>query len=186
MLNRVEIGGSIFSASVSEFERARTDGFFSRGADVFALSFNAFPEIDLRSEINGESGFLAALAEMSGKTGSTVFCGVVTRILDLYHTSVAVCHKGRLADIADAICAGSSESERKIKVFSTGSARVAALVDADAADAANWEKTVGHADAVLCVLRGSGASALSAALSAGARAGIPYLILNDDSVNWKA
>jgi hypothetical protein len=185
MLNRVEIGGSVFSAEVSEFNKARTDGFFAGGAEVFALSFNAFPEIDLRAEINGESGFLAALAETSKATGATVFCGVVTRILDLYHTGVAVCHKGRLADIADAVSAAVSASERKIKIFSTGGARVAVLVDSDAAYPINWEKTVGHADAVLCVLRGSETAVLNAALKAGARTGMPYLIINDDSVNWK-
>lgn len=185
MLYKVTAGDCDFHVSLDNIENELLSGGFEEDFSLLALPYSAFDEIDLRDEIVGETDCLTGLAALSGNKSATVFCGITTKIMNLRHVSVAVCHKGRLVDVVDRTANVSGEyfeSSQKIKIYSTGTARIAVLVDKDVLIERNWEKVVPYCDVVLAIVMGSDEATLAAAEAVATKSGVAYVIVNDVSV----
>lgn len=165
-----------------------SSGNLDEDFELLALSYNAFDEIDLESEISGGSDCFAALAAVSGNKDATVFCGVTSSVMGIKHISVAVCHKGKLVDVVDRTSNPFGDEyvpTQKIKIYSTSAARIAVLVDKDVLIEKNWEKTVPHCDCMLALVKGSDERITAAAQRLAEKFEIPFLYINDDSVFWR-
>lgn len=174
-----------FSEADYEYERERAD---TDNLPMFVSAFNTFPMIDLQAEIDGESELLTAIALQSMKVPSTVFCGITTSIMGLKHISVAVCHKGKLADIVDRTQNPYGDSfltGDKIKIFSNGEIAVGLFVDTDVLLETNWEKAVPECDVILTLLRGTDDDTMDAALSIAKNYDIDFLAVNESGIRWK-
>lgn len=188
MLYRVLAGKCDFRVSLDNVENELLGGGFDEDFELLALSYNAFDEIDLESEISAQSDCLTGLAALSGNKGATVFCGVTTSVLGIKHISVAVCHKGKLVDIVDRTSNIENDeyaTAQKIKVYSTDTARIGVLVDKDALIKRNWEKLAPHCDLVLAVIKGGDEKLSAAANIISGGFSVPSLIVSDNAVEWK-
>ena len=188
MLYRVSAGKCDFRVSLGQVENELLDGGFDEDFDLLVLSYNAFDEIDLESEIAAESDCLTGLAALSGNKEATVFCVIVTSIMGIKHISVAVCHKGKLVDIVDRtsnIEGDEFATSQKIKIYSTDCARIGVLVDKDALIERNWEKITPHCDLVLAVINDGGRKITGAANLISSKFSVPSVIVANNSVEWK-
>jgi len=156
--------------------------------EVLVMGFNSFADVDYSEEITGAGLCLRRLSEFSEIMNGTVYCGVKTRILDIKHIGVAVCHKGRVVDVADRasnLFGDAYGTSPRIKVFTSKMGKVGVLVDTDCLLESNWQKTVPHADVMLCVNRGSSVTAQEEVRLYSQAYKIPYLYVDDQGVEWR-
>lgn len=188
MLDIATLKNGTFYISQKPFFQELKNGSFDDDFSLLALSYNAFEEIDLEGEIDGETELLAGLAELSTKVPCTIFCGVTTQIMGLKHISIAVCHKGKLVDIVDRTQNPFGDDfmpSQKIKIFASDTVSVAVLVDTDILIEKNWQKTAPYCDIILGIIKGDDPQIASRAMKIAIDYDVEVLLIDEKNVCWK-
>lgn len=144
-------------------------------------------EVDLEAEIAGESDVLARTAALSALCPSVVLAGVKTHISGLRHLSAAVSVRGKLLDIVDRtqnIRGDEYLPGSKIKIYRTGKANVALLLDTDMLLAKNWERVSPLCDMILCLSLPLSDEEAGVAATLSQLYGLPYVLVADNGLWW--
>ncbi len=187
MLDELKLNGRIFKVGVDAFRKEHVRLYRAGADDIVVFSFNAFDELDLLGEIEGEYDSLAGLCDFSAASNSTVFCGVTSSILGIKHISVAVCHKGRLVDIVDRtsnITGDEYGKTKKIKIFALDDIKIAVLVDTDILIEENLRKTAPACDVILALIKSPGPDIAESAVNSAKKYGKPCLCVYDEGFVW--
>ena len=155
--------------------------------EILVCPFQCLAEVDLSAEIAGNGDCIKRLTGISESIGSTVFCGVKTKILEIKHISAAVCNKGRLIDIVDRTSNPYDDEfgiSGKLKIFVCKEGRVGLLVDSDCLIESNWKRTAPHCDIMLCLNRGNSEFARQEVRLFSATYKTPYLYVDEQGIEW--
>lgn len=154
---------------------------------ILVCPFETVAEIDLSQAILGSTETVKQLVRLSLEIDGIIFCGVKTKIMDIWHISVAVCAKGKLYDLADRVSNPFNDSYSKanmLKSFTINGKTVGLFVDADCLMIDNWENMSGTADIILCINRGNSTIFRQRARQRAKEIKMPYLYVDEAGLEW--